>query len=296
MRWQGRGNVDQLVSDLDGSITEYESVFREITGKELSSARILEIGYGARPLRMFWLRSLGYNVMGVDLDRPVLFGGVNEFFDMWKKNGGQRFLKSIVRHFVFDRSEWRGLDKVLKGRGLDGLVIEADRFVVKDASLLDFRALYPEGADFIYSEDVFEHVPGPALEMLLANLAKALGANGCAVFRPHIFTSITGGHLPEWYPHITRVRSSDRLDCRSEPWEHLRKRRFKANTYLNEFRIIDYRRVIERHFKIVSEVNYDQELGRRFLNPTVMADVQGIGEEELLLNNVRFLCIPLSGA
>ena len=290
MRWRGRGSADRVASSLDQSVSEYDAIYTETTGRNLREGRLLEIGYGARPLRMFWLTSLGYDVQGVDLDRPVLMGSFREFFEMLRKNGVQRVLKSIIRHFVFDRSEWRALDRQLKIRREKGLMIEQERFTVADAATLNFAAMYPSGVDFIYSEDVFEHVPGEALARLLENLARVLAPEGCAVFRPHVFSSIGGGHLPEWYPHLTRTRPTNDPDCRSEPWEHLRKRRFKANTYLNELKIEDYRRMIGRYFEIVSETNEEPELGSRFLTAEISSELPNYTKDELLLNNVRFVC------
>lgn len=291
MRWRGRGNAREIVESLDQSVDEYESIYTETTGRKLRDGKILDVGFGARPLRMFWLTSLGYDVRGVDLDRPVLLGSPSEFWDMMHKNGAQRVLKSVIRHFMFDRSEWSALDFEMKARGREGLKIEPARFVVADGSAVDFSKMYPHGVDFIYSEDVFEHVPSDALERLLENLARVLSPSGCAVFRPHVFSSICGGHLPEWYAHETRMRNVGDMRCRSEPWEHLRRRRFKANTYLNELRLSDYRRVISQYFQIVSEVIAEPDFGRRFMTPDVRSELVDYNDEELFLNTVRFVCI-----
>ncbi len=290
MRWRGRGVVNDLVKNLDGSVAEYSEIYAQHSGNDLSKARILEIGFGARPLRLFWLTSLGFNVTGIDLDRPVLRGSFSEFRDMLRKNGAQRVLKSAVRHFLFDRSEWKALDAVLKGRGLGGLKIEEQRFIIGDASSVDFRDLAPAGFDFVYSEDVFEHVPKDALENLIKNLSRALAPGGCALFSPHVYSSISGGHLTEWYPHIALARSAGDTSCRSEPWEHLRKCRFKANTYLNKLRLADYREMLGRHFEIVSEIHTNTGVGVKFLTDEIRAELSDYTEEELLVDNVRFVC------
>lgn len=294
MRWQGRGrgSVLGIGKMLDSQVWEYAKIYRRVCGQDLHQAKLFEIGYGARPLRMFWLTSLGYDVRGIDLDRPVLEGRLAEFYEMWQKNGVQRLIKSLVRHFLFDRREWRELDLLLRQRTGVGLRVEPSRFFVGDAGAADFSCLIPGGADFVYSEDVLEHVPPPELETMLRNLAKGMRPGGCAVFRPHVFTSIGGGHLPEWYPHLTRNRLCTDTNCRSEPWEHLRRRRFKANTYLNELRLCDYRELIGRHFEILSEVNQDAELGRRFLTSAVRLELKQYSEEELLSNTVCFICVP----
>ena len=295
MRMRDRGLKNIVVSGLDSNIAEYEHVFLKTSGRSLAEASIVEVGFGARPLRMFWLRSHGYNVHGVDLDFPILKGSLAEFRSIFLKNGVHRLLKSIVRYFIFDKTLFRHLDEILRVRGRGGLLIEADRFVVKAAEDVDFRAICPGGIDFIFSEDVFEHISKNKLEELLKNLSTALAPDGCALFRPHIFSSIGGGHLPEWYPHLTRQRSPDSISCRSEPWEHLRKRRFKANTYLNELRIKEYRKIISEHFEILSEENSEPDLGSKFLSRQIMTELADYAKEELLLNNVRFICAKRKG-
>ncbi len=58
-----------------------------------------------------------------------------------------------------------------------------------------------------------------------------------ALIRPNVFTGITGGHLVEWNRAAIREPPARR---RSEPWEHLRGRRWRANTYLNEMTLAQY--------------------------------------------------------
>ena len=84
---------------------------------------------------------------------------------------------------------------------------------------------------------------------------------------------------------MRRLSCSQRAHCR-----------FKANTYLNELSLTDYREALGRHFEIVKEENHDSELGRRFLTPEGKADLAMYSEEELLLNTVRFVCRARSQA
>ena len=86
---------------------------------------------------------------------------------------------------------------------------------------------------------------------------------------PNIFTGITGGHLPEWY-----WDSEDNISPRrSEPWEHLRKKRFQANTWLNRLSRRDYRELFSRHFEILEEKRPGANLGRHRLTPDIKAEL-----------------------
>ncbi len=261
-----------------------------MTGRRLDDAVILEVGYGANPITMLWLRSHGLRVWGVDLDQPVLRGSIGEFARVYRKNGVQRLLKSVARHYLFDRKEWHGLDKELRARGLAGLSLEADRFLVGDAATVELpESLGREGCDFVYSAHVFEHIPEQALDRVLGRVAGLIRPEGCAFLQAEVFTGLSGGHLPEWYRGQIRARGPAG-ECRSEPWEHLRKKRFTANTYLNELRLADYRRLISKHLTIVSEENPDLELFGPFLCPAIREELAEYSEEELLAGAVIWMC------
>src|ERR1700722_2604174 len=98
MAWKGRGLPNQSAAWLDSVIAEYEEVYSSITQRSLKEATIFEIGYGARPLRLIWLLSNGFDAWGVDLDKPTLSGNPKELLAIARNNGLQRFLKSSVRH------------------------------------------------------------------------------------------------------------------------------------------------------------------------------------------------------
>lgn len=135
-------------------------------------------------------------------------------------------MKTLIRSSIFDAHERRHLDRMLRKRG-SSLKIYDERFLVGDAAKHQFPA---NSYDFIYSDDVFEHIPATDLDLLCKNLSSTLSTNGTALITPSIFTGISGGHLVEWYPH-TLPRKNSRP---SEPWEHLRKRRYVPDCFLNE--------------------------------------------------------------
>src|SRR5262249_16771969 len=128
-----------------------------------------------------------------------------------------------------------------------------------------------------------EHIPVPSLEALVAKMARWLKPTGLALIRPDIFTGISGGHLLEWFD------LSDHRSRRSEPWEHLRKKRFRGNVYLNQLTRAHYRRLFSRHFDIIEERVADPDQGRRFYTPEVAEELKAYGEDELFSNGVQFV-------
>ncbi len=204
-----RGSASHVLADLD----EYEAMLKKYSVRGLKGARAFEIGFGARPLRLFALAASGADVTGSDLDVPLLRCSPREIAAMVRSNGAERALKSVVRFWLFDLAERRALRKAMAARGLK-LTIDPSRLHVGDAAGMDIPA---RSLDFIYSEDVFEHIPLEILRNLIAQMAIWLKPGGIALIRPNVFTGITGGHLAEWFPNVVK----DRLRRRSEPWEHL---------------------------------------------------------------------------
>ena len=273
----GAEYFDDLFLGLDSLGSTYEAV----TGQSFASAKVFEIGYGARPMRMIALMSSGIDVRGIDLDRPMLRIGLRHLARIHRTNGLERAFKTAVRSLLFDRRDRSKMRAALRLRG-HRLVIDPSRFLVGDAATYDFKGTQ---FDLIYSEDVFEHIPREGLERILASMARTLSPQGLAIVTPDIFTGITGGHLAEWFHHLVEKD----IPRASEPWEHLRKQRFPGNTYLNELSRADYRSLFASHFDILEEQVMNPDMGRRWLTPEIKAELSPWSEEELLSNNVRFV-------
>lgn len=274
-------SVECVLADVD----EYEAALRQYAGRELAGAKALEIGFGARPLRLFALSACGVDVTGSDLDVPLLRGSPREFAAMARHNGWERAAKSAIRFALFDRKERRALARLMRARGLE-LKIEPQRLMVADAAGL---SIPEQSLDFIYSEDVFEHIPIEALRALTAKMARWLKPSGLALIRPNVFTGIVGGHLAEWFPQVVGDRYRRR---RSEPWEHLRRRRFHPNTYLNEMSRAGYRELFAREFDVLDERVRDPELGRAYLTAETAAELASWPDEELFSNQTLFILRP----
>jgi hypothetical protein len=271
-----------LFADLDA----YDELLRAHAGRALADARVLEIGYGARPYRLVALISMGVDAFGVDAESPILRGSLAEYRTAFRTNGLERVAKSLVRHTLFDARERKAFREELARRGRD-VRIEAGRFEIADAANL----VVPEGSlDLIFSEDVFEHVGQDSLTTLVPLMARWLKPDGLALIRPNIFTGITGGHLVEWY---RRSLATGRSRRRSEPWDHLRGQRIQPNTFLNRLWRRDYRELFGTHFEILDEQVALPDLGREYLTGAAARELEAVPEEELFSNQVRFVLRPL---
>jgi Methyltransferase domain len=267
------------------SAAEYDSLLYRYTGHRLAAARVFEIGFGARPQRQMLLHSMGVDARGVDAEVPVITGSPREFLAMVRRNSLERAVKSLLRHIFFDRREGRALAATFCGHGLVPR-LDASRLIVSDAAELNLPSA---SLDLIVSEDVFEHLPRTTLTRLVPMMAKWLRPTGLALIRPNVFTGIAGGHLAEW-SRASLVRPP--RSRRSEPWEHLRKRRLAANTYLNEMTRAEYRVAFSTHFEILDELVANPDLGREYFDQRVRRELSNWPEEELFSNQTLFILRP----
>lgn len=270
-------------SYLERVLAEYRTL-AEQRGLDLETARSLEIGCGQRPYRLFYLVAHGLDVRGIELDKVVLSLGLGDLSHMLRRNGVERTLKTMGRYVLFDIAENRQFRRVLSDIFGKTFPWSTERIVHGSAA---DEACWPEGKfGFVYSEDVFEHIPPEDLEKVCAVLAARLEPDGIAVIRPMVFTGIRGGHNVEWY----NARPGRNRRC--PPWDHLREHRFPANTYLNRLTRADYRALFERHFEILSEDVRDPDMGRVYLTPDVARELADWDEDELFSNQVRFILRP----
>lgn len=270
-----------LTEDLD----QYHSYTQRLVDKPLTECKVLEVGFGARPYRLFALTGTAADAVGMDLDVPLLRGTPKEILTIWRANGAERALKSVARHFLFDMPERGALRAAIQKAG-GHFSIDPSRFIIGDASEdRTWVRLAPSSFDLIVSEDVLEHVAADRLPQLLEQIANHLRPNGIALLRPFIFTGIAGNHLPEWYPHVVDKRQ----ERRSAPWEHLRMDRFRANTFLNRLTRADFRSLIAEHFDILEENVKFPDLGRQYLNFELRNELKHYDDDELFSNSVLFV-------
>ncbi|MGP9814522.1 hypothetical protein ACTZWT_23670 [Rhodopseudomonas sp. NSM] len=280
-RLRSVSNFDFVVADL----ACYQDVLTRYAGKRLAEARALEIGYGQRPFRLIALNWIGTDAVGIDLDEPVYDLDLQRIARLLKANGVTRTTKSLVRRAIFDPSEYRKLSSVLRAEFGTGQPFDARRLLSGDASRPAVWSSISGELDLILSEDVFEHIPIERIPPVLEMMAKRMRGDSLAIIAPMIFTGISGGHDLDWYPH----RVHEGLDGRTPPWGHLTRQSRPADTYLNELRRSDYRRLFERHFDILEEVDLYHRLGEHHLTGERRAQLAGYSDEDLFANKVRFV-------
>jgi len=280
------GNRD--FSDLQASYDLHDQYARKYLGRPLTSCKVIEIGYGARPNRLIWLFGQGVDIAGIDLDQPILRGSPAEFLHVFRTNGWERALKTIGRWYINERRLRSALLAELSRQRGRTLVLPPELLAVGDASGEEFWTRH-RGAGYIFSEDVFEHIPAADLERMVPVIAASMDPQGVLYVKPMVFTGICGGHHVEWYPHTF----SQQLNRLTEPWEHLRRNRHPANTHLNKLTLADYRKLFSRHFDILEETCVNPGLGSQFMTPEIREELKQYSDEELFSNGVIFLLRPL---
>jgi hypothetical protein len=252
--------------------------------KSLSDARIFEIGFGGRAYHLRALLALGADAWGVDAEVPLLTGSLTEYLAILRRNGWERFLKTVIRHAMFDRRKEAEFTHALERAGVTLVPPDARRFLQGDAA-----ACEPPGKfDLIYSIAVFEHVTRQTLEALVPRMATWLDQNGLAVVRVDVFTGLHGGHLREWDEETLHMATKRR----SEPWEHLRKKRYVANTTLNEMARGEYEDMFTRHFHILEIIEAPRGRAPDWLTPEIRTELSDYSDQDLLDASPTFVMRP----
>ncbi|MHB8672250.1 MAG: methyltransferase domain-containing protein [Candidatus Limnocylindrales bacterium] len=255
----------------------------------LRGSRVLEIGYGAQPLLIYWLIGNGIDAIGVDLDIPLLRLSPSNIARVVAMNGFERAAKSVGRLLIEGGRKRTALEtRLTEVTGQEPRPPKGRLLVADAASETFWNGLGPATFDAVYSLDVLEHVPAATLDAMLRGIAGSLKPGGLAVLRPNVFTGITGGHLHEWYrDEVVPVTAKS-----TDPWEHLRSKRVKANTYLNELSRRAYVQLFERHFYVLEDAPVEPELGRNYLTDSMRRELADWDEYELMSNQVTFVLRP----
>jgi SAM-dependent methyltransferase len=137
-------------------------------------------------------------------------------------------------------------------------------------------------ADFIFSSLVFEHiddVPGAVREV-----NRVLKPQGRAWINIHLFPSLSGGHHPDW------TNGREPAHPRVPPWDHLLENRYPAASYLNRWRLADYRRIFNDYLEVAEERLAPEPARELAPEPPEVLLARGYTREELLTREVAFLC------
>ncbi len=268
-------------SHLAADLQEYQDVLERFSDKPLDKSQTVEIGCGQRPYRLFYLIANGVSVNAIEKDFVAFNMNLKSIRQSFSINGMERTLKTIIRYFLFDLAENNQFLRELRnvsGRQFDWPL---DKITHGDAT--DVENWPAEDIDFIYSEDVFEHIPQAVLPQLCEIMAKKLSKNGIALIRPVTYAGLMGGHNIDYYD----LDKNKNRTC--PPWDHLRDNNFPSNTYLNKMTRSDYRNLFSKYFDILDETVRDPEGGRSFMTSEIRAELTTWSDEELYCNHIRFI-------
>ena len=67
------------------NISEYQQLCEKYHDQTLQESKVLEIGFGQRPIRFYTMASLGVDVKGVDIEQPTL--GIRDLNRVLMRNG-----------------------------------------------------------------------------------------------------------------------------------------------------------------------------------------------------------------
>lgn len=271
--------------NIEADVEFYEDVYQRETGQSLRNARLLELGFGQRPFRLMLLRALACDVRGIDLDHPLYRLNAGAILSMLRNNGAFRAAKSLIRRVAFDSFEYRALARFVRDRHGRDLTFDDSALIVGDLSDKATWTRAGTAFDFIYSEDVFEHIPRESVPKVVTEMAEAMSPNAIAVITPMIFTGISGGHDIEWYPH----RVASYAGSRGPAWGHLTGETPPGDTFLNRMTRKEFRDLFSERFDILQEQAVRGELGRQYLTDKRRQELKAFDEDELFSNNVRFV-------
>jgi ubiquinone/menaquinone biosynthesis C-methylase UbiE len=283
-RSEGQDGVSAYLANLD----EYRGLMQARCGRDVRGAEVLEIGFGTRASRLAMLSAAGALPIGVDLEVPMLDLKPSTMRRIQQQNGFERLAKSVARYLLFDRSARNELQRALE-REFSTSDLDYGQLEVCDVGDLELPG---QSLDLIVSEDVFEHMTVDSLSRTIERMRIWLKPGAIALVRPNVFTGISGGHLAEW--GVASVRDHPEQPRRSEPWEHLRGRRFSANTHLNELTRAEYRQHFRSGgFEILEESCRYPDLGASLLTPAVREELSQWPDEELFSNQTLFVLRPV---
>jgi ubiquinone/menaquinone biosynthesis C-methylase UbiE len=225
-------NIAGVVEDALRQQRDVVKALEDLRGAPLVNCDLLEIGPGQTRLFLM-VTGLTNHAIGVDQEPTPDHLGLREIWKIWRDNGSFRAVKTLGRHLL-------GIDRKTRTELARQLGVRRSSLKTH-IHLGDAQALPFEDASFdaVVSTSVFEHLSDPA--KAAAEVARVLRPGGVAHMITHLYTSHTGAHDVRLF-----------LDPKAlPPWPHLREATrglVQPNSYLNEWRLAQYRRAFEDHW------------------------------------------------
>jgi len=244
-------------------------VFERYGHTQVRDSTILEIGCGQRFTATLLFHSLGAKAVGIDMDQVTPNFSLGAFRAIWRQNGFERALKTLVRFLLFDAQFYRDLSKAFG---------EPLRKANVDLRVMDARAMqFPDASfDYIYSLSVFEHIDD--IDRATRETARVLKPGGIAYIGVHLFPCLSGGHHFEW------SNPDQRPSRRVPPWDHLRQNLYPSQAYLNKLREPDYIETFRKYLTII-DVRSKYE-GEGLLTDSIRQELANYSRDDLLKSSI----------
>jgi SAM-dependent methyltransferase len=157
-------NSDFAKHDYQGFLLT-KKILETNIGKVTPSTRILEIGCGQRFVRTLLFNSDNTVVTGIDYDFIATNFSFRNMLNIWRQNGFERFMKTLVQHILYDKQYYQLIEyeykKPLKWSHLDVRRMNACTLHFPDNHF-----------DFIFSNAVLEHIDN--VETAFSEMARVL--------------------------------------------------------------------------------------------------------------------------
>ena len=246
-----------------------KDVFERIAEKPVDQARILEIGCGQRFADTLLFHSQGADITGIDLDYIVHRFSIGNMARVWRHNGFERFLKTLIRHVCFDASFYRTL------AACSGIELRFGGLDIRHMSACDMT-FADNTFDYVYSNAVFEHIDD--VDNAWREVGRVLKPDGCARIGIHLFPSLSGGHHMGWMARDSRVSTI------VPPWDHLRENRYPAHLYMNKLTKDQHLAAAKKHCDII-DVEYVRQ-GEDLLTDEILDEVEGYAADDLTTHSM----------
>ena len=244
---------------------------------DVRNKNILDVGCG----KSFWLTLLlhnsGANVTGIDTEVVQPGFSLKKYFDLLKKNGIERALRTLIWEQVFARNYYRKLESLfghnLNFDGIKLLPISRSKIDLPDNCI-----------DIVVSHEVFEHIEN--ISATLDEIKRVMKQDAITYIYVHNYTSLSGGHHIAWkYPDFEPSK-------KVPPWDHLRKNEYPdIPSWLNKMREQEYRKEFEKRFDIIEWIHTEKE-GVDLLSESIRQELKDYSEHELLTKGFIIVARP----
>jgi len=268
-------NTDFARENYDFFIQMYDHLKKY--GTDFRDLRVLDVGCGKSYWLTLLMHSYGASVTGIDTEFISMKNNIAKYYDVFKKNGLDRVLRTFVWDSFFSKKYYNRLVEISDFE-IDFQGVDVRQMSVTE---LDFKN---NTFDLVVSHEVFEHFSD--LPRALSSLHRILKPDGITYIYIHNYTSLSGGHHIAWkYPN---KEPSENVP----PWDHLRKNLFpETPSWLNRKREHEYKKYYSEKFEIIDWIHTEKE-GETLLTEDIRTELQEYSEEELLTKGFIVVARP----